>query len=213
MCCGVGRCVVLLLVFVLVLRSQPWFVCCIAGKYFQQFLQDQAARMVIDGGTEVRSIFEEVPYTTLKYMIEKLYLEDFYYFCQRIGGTTAEVMGKLLRARADQVTISITLNSFHTLYNEVGLARRDVAGVSFPARSCGASLLQANQRSSSRRGLYPCLGQLYPEGVEALSKVRLVFALLSALQRGLASYVYGGGGWRASGRHRGQAGAVVRKVP
>ena len=32
--------------------------------------------------------------------------------------------------------------------------------------------VQANQRSSSRRGLYPCLGQLYPEGIELLSKVR-----------------------------------------
>lgn len=30
---------------------------------------------------------------------------------------------------------------------------------------------QANQRSSSRRGLYPCLGQLYPEGIKLLSKV------------------------------------------
>ena len=89
------------------------------GKYFQQFLQEQAARKVIDGGTEARTIFEEVPYTTLKYMIEKLYLEDFYHFCQKIGGRTAEVMGTVLAARADQVTINITLNSFGTMYNEV----------------------------------------------------------------------------------------------
>lgn len=117
------------------------------GKYFQQFLQDQAARKVIEGGSEARTIFEEVPYTTLKYMIEKLYLEDFYYFCKKIGGATGEIMGSVLEARADQVTISITMNSFTTMYNE------------------------ANQRSSSRRGLYPCLGQLYPEGIKLLSKV------------------------------------------
>ena len=89
------------------------------GKYFQQFLQDQAARKVIEGGSEARTIFEEVPYTTLKYMIEKLYLEDFYYFCKKIGGATGEIMGSVLEARADQVTISITMNSFTTMYNEV----------------------------------------------------------------------------------------------
>ena len=68
---------------------------------------------------EARTIFEEVPYTTLKYMIEKLYLEDFYYFCKKIGGATGEIMGSVLEARADQVTISITMNSFTTMYNEV----------------------------------------------------------------------------------------------
>ena len=89
------------------------------GKYFQHFLQEQAARKVIDGGSEVRTIFDEIPYSTLQHMVVKLYLEDFYAFCKKLGGGTAEVMCSLLRARADEITINITLNSFGTVYNEV----------------------------------------------------------------------------------------------
>lgn len=49
----------------------------------------------------------------------KLYLEDFYHHCKAMGGATAEVMGKLLEARCDFITINVTLNSIGTSYNEV----------------------------------------------------------------------------------------------
>ena len=50
--------------------------------------------------------------------LTKLYLEDFYYFCQEVGGDTALVMGEILETRADTTAISITLNSFGTPLNE-----------------------------------------------------------------------------------------------
>lgn len=56
-------------------------------------------------------------------------------------------MSHILKTRADAIAINITLNSFHTFYNE-------------PAH-----------RTSSRRELYPSIGYLYPEGTEALSRV------------------------------------------
>jgi len=38
-------------------------------------------------------------------------LEDFYEFCQRVGGSTAEVMAEILDLEADRKAINITLNS------------------------------------------------------------------------------------------------------
>lgn len=51
--------------------------------------------------------------------VKKLYLEDFYYWTQRVGGFTAEVMGDILKSKADALAINLILNSFSTLYNDV----------------------------------------------------------------------------------------------
>ncbi|XP_064549905.1 probable V-type proton ATPase subunit d 2 [Drosophila montana] len=47
-------------------------------------------------------------------MIYKSYLEDFYKFCKKLGGTTAEVMCNILSFQADRRTIVIAVNSLHT---------------------------------------------------------------------------------------------------
>lgn len=117
------------------------------GPYFSQYLQDQIEKKTIEGASEVRNILEEVPISTLENTIMKLYLEDFYAFCQAVGGETAEQMGHLLKTRADTIAINITLNSFDTFYNE------------------------PSHRLSSRKALFPAFGYLYPEGTDALSKV------------------------------------------
>ena len=44
--------------------------------------------------------------------VKKLYLEDFYYWTQRVGGFTAEVMGDILKSKADALAINLVLNSF-----------------------------------------------------------------------------------------------------
>ncbi|EDV94479.1 probable V-type proton ATPase subunit d 2 [Drosophila grimshawi] len=44
----------------------------------------------------------------------KAYLEDFYKFCNKLGGTTANVMCDLLSFRADRHCITITVNSLDT---------------------------------------------------------------------------------------------------
>jgi V-type H+-transporting ATPase subunit d len=87
----------------------------------------------------------------------KLYLEDFYSFCEAMGGETAEVMCGLLRARADRAAINITLNSFGTQLND------------------------PTMRDTARRNLYPSIGELYPAGTELLAKVDEDMKLAQAL--------------------------------
>lgn len=71
----------------------------------------------------------------------KAYLEDFYAFCQKIGGPTAESMTKLLAFEADRRVLNITLNSFGT-----SLSKED------------------------RARLFPSIGRLYPAGNNILAK-------------------------------------------
>ncbi|CAN4118747.1 unnamed protein product [Withania somnifera] len=70
----------------------------------------------------------------------KAYLEDFYRFCQKLGGATAEIMSDLLSFEADRRAVNITINSIGT-----ELTRDD------------------------RRKLYSNFGLLYPYGHEELA--------------------------------------------
>lgn len=115
------------------------------GPYFQAYLDQSAS--AIGAASEVRHVLEEVQIEILKNSLMKLYLEDFYSFCEKLGGDTAEVMCGLLRARADRAAINITLNSFGTPLND------------------------ATMRETDRKRLYPSIGDLYPAGTELLSKV------------------------------------------
>lgn len=115
------------------------------GPYFQQYLDLNASRVSVAG--DVRNILEEVQIEILKHSLMKLYLEDFYYFCVKLGGETAEIMCPILRARADRNAINITLNSFGTPLND------------------------PTMRETERRNLYPSIGDLYPAGIELLTKV------------------------------------------
>jgi V-type H+-transporting ATPase subunit d len=125
------------------------------GVYFQQYLDSTSKR--ISEAAEVRNILEEVHIEILKHTIMKFYLEDFYAFCQKMGGDTAEVMGGLLRARADRNAINITLNSFGTPLNDPVM------------------------RETHRKLLYPAIGELYPEGIDSLVKVDDDAKLVSAV--------------------------------
>ncbi|OUC40551.1 ATP synthase, subunit C [Trichinella nativa] len=69
------------------------------------------------------------------------YLEDFYKFCCKLGGTTAEVMREILAFEADRRAIIITINSFDT-----ELSKDD------------------------REKLYPKCGKLYPDGLAHLAR-------------------------------------------
>lgn len=114
------------------------------GPYFSQFLAESAAR--IGSASEVRQVLEEVELEIVKHSLMKLYLEDFAAFCAQIGGDTAEVMGEILNARADQRAINVTLNSFGTPLNEPAM------------------------RQKERKQLYPSIGFLYPAGTQKLSE-------------------------------------------
>jgi V-type H+-transporting ATPase subunit d len=71
----------------------------------------------------------------------KAYLEDFYEFCQKLGGTTAQTMSTLLAFEADRRVLNITLNSFGT-----SLSKED------------------------RARLFPNIGRLFPAGNNVLAK-------------------------------------------
>mmetsp|Transcript_11385 Transcript_11385/g.13045 ORF Transcript_11385/g.13045 Transcript_11385/m.13045 type:complete len:393 (+) Transcript_11385:290-1468(+) len=112
------------------------------GKYFFQVIKDSLSP---DGN--VQEFLKEMPTTKLENMLRKLYLEDFFRFCEKLGGETAFSMCELLRARADAMAINITLNSFGTYLND------------------------PSARISDRKQLYPSIGHLYPEGIESLALV------------------------------------------
>mmetsp|Transcript_5363 Transcript_5363/g.9640 ORF Transcript_5363/g.9640 Transcript_5363/m.9640 type:complete len:393 (-) Transcript_5363:50-1228(-) len=112
------------------------------GKYMSRFLKDMA---VNKGADDLHTLLETLPTTTLEGALRKYYLEDFYFYCEELGGETADLMTELIKARADATAISITLNSFGTSLNE-------------PAR-----------RVKERKSLYPSIGFLYPEGTDKLA--------------------------------------------
>ena len=89
------------------------------GKYFAQFLADQAEASAVSGAEEARSRLSEMPLALLENSIMKLYLEDFYFWSQGVPGETAAQMRALLGARADAITINVTYNSLGTMYNNV----------------------------------------------------------------------------------------------
>jgi len=84
---------------------------------------------------------DEVNIEIIRNTVYKAYLEDFYQYCQDLGGDTADVMGRILNFEADRRSINITVNSF------------------------GTELTKGD-----RETMYPNFGLLYPEGVQKLSK-------------------------------------------
>ena len=53
--------------------------------------------------------------------VKKYWIEDFYYWTQEIGDYTGEMMGEILKTKADTLAINLILNSFNTIYNDVGV--------------------------------------------------------------------------------------------
>lgn len=113
------------------------------GPYFAMFLQESSNAMA----GEVRNVIEEVEIEIIKSSLIKYWIEDFHQYSSKLGGETAEIMGDILKVRADTNAINITLNSFGTPLNEPGM------------------------RTSDRKRLYPAVGHLYPAGTSMLHDV------------------------------------------
>lgn len=125
------------------------------GVYFQRYLDDSQTK--VTAASDVRNVLEDVQIEILKNTLMKYYLEDFYSFCMDLGGETAEIMGTLLKERADRNSINITLNSFGTPLNDAAM------------------------RETHRKNLYPAIGDLYPEGTDLLVKADDDQKLVAAL--------------------------------
>jgi V-type H+-transporting ATPase subunit d len=84
---------------------------------------------------------DELNIEIIRNTLYKAYLQDFYRYCQTLGGVTAEVMSQILQFEADRRAINITINSFGT-----------------------------ELKKEERETLYPSFGMLFPEGTEKLTK-------------------------------------------
>jgi len=113
------------------------------GPYFAMFLQESNDK----GGGAVRNVIEEVEIEIIKSSLIKYWIEDFSQYVSKLGGDTPEIMGELLKVRADTNAINITLNSFGTSLNDPAM------------------------RISDRKRLYPSVGHLYPAGTSMLADV------------------------------------------
>lgn len=69
----------------------------------------------------MKTLLEEHSLTMLYQGVMRLYLEDFYYWTQSLGGYTSEMMGEILKTKADTLAINLIFSSFNTIYNEVGV--------------------------------------------------------------------------------------------
>jgi|NOAtaT_7_FD_contig_111_695808_length_1304_multi_3_in_0_out_0_1 V-type H+-transporting ATPase subunit d len=113
------------------------------GPYFAKFLQEASAR----NGGDSFGVIEEVEIEIIKSSLLKYWIEDFYSYCQKLGGETSELMDEILSIRADTNAINITLNSFGTPLND------------------------PQMRMTERKALYPSVGYLYPAGTHRLLDV------------------------------------------
>lgn len=84
---------------------------------------------------------DEMNIEIIRNTLYKAYLEAFWSFCKKIGGTTAEIMCEILAFEADRRAFIITINSFGT-----ELSKDD------------------------RAKLYPRCGKLHPDGLAALAR-------------------------------------------
>lgn len=118
------------------------------GKYFEAYLKEAGSGE--DGPLtdvqkdKVEGILTHKDLEIMKASLKKAWLEDFYGFCDGYGGTTAEVMGHMLKMEADFRTLLVTFNSLNTALSAEG------------------------QREDVRNPLYPTFGYLYPEGFKAV---------------------------------------------
>jgi V-type H+-transporting ATPase subunit d len=112
------------------------------GPYFESFLQSIQSE---DGNVDVAQVLSETDLDIMKNILRKAWLEDFYAFCVGLGGTTAQVMGHILKMEADFAVLSVTLNALNTP-------------------------LGSAQQLADRNALYPNFGYLFPEGAEKVRK-------------------------------------------
>jgi len=106
---------------------------------------------------KLRDIMEESDIEVITQHIEKYWLEDFYRYCRKLGGITAEVMCPLLEFRADMRAINIMINSMDS------------------------SLNQLENRETIRAELFCAFGSLYPEGVRKFNDVSTIEELRDVL--------------------------------
>jgi V-type H+-transporting ATPase subunit d len=128
------------------------------GSYFEEFMKstsEEASKGLEKN--QVGGILTKADLEIMKASLKKAWLEDFYRFSMSIGGTTAEVMGDMLRTEADFRVLLVTLNALNTDMSK-------------------------ESRLQDRNALYPSFGNLYPEGTKDLRKAWSETTVRTALE-------------------------------
>jgi len=134
------------------------------GQYFENYFIEIRASSNDASLKQIKNIMEESEVEVIKERVQKYWLEDFYKYCQKLGGITAEVMLPLLEFRADMQAINIMLNSFDTSLNE------------------------PNERDT-RQQLFCHFGGLYPNEISSMRNIRNVDELLNLLNKNGSSWI------------------------
>jgi V-type H+-transporting ATPase subunit d len=137
------------------------------GPYFMKFLEEEMKKEGGDSRTmnEVQNLFKELKPEYIRTSLKKLWLEDFYEFCEKQLNPTSELMMKdLIKFEADFKTIQV-------IYNSIG--NREL--------NTSAKILEA------RKKLCPALGYLYPDAKTSLLNATTVEQLKEAV-RSVAGY-------------------------
>eukprot|EP00747_Dinoflagellata_sp_TGD_P162714 gnl/TRDRNA2_/TRDRNA2_180623_c0_seq1.p1 gnl/TRDRNA2_/TRDRNA2_180623_c0~~gnl/TRDRNA2_/TRDRNA2_180623_c0_seq1.p1 ORF type:complete len:396 (-),score=120.98 gnl/TRDRNA2_/TRDRNA2_180623_c0_seq1:7-1194(-) len=132
------------------------------GPYFEEYLmeadrdKEEMKRAGIEH-SQVGGILTKQDLEIMKATLKKAWLEDFYEFVMKQGGTTAEVMGHMLKTEADFRVLLVTLNALNTS-------------------------LSTESKIQDRNSLYPSFGYLYPEGTKELRKAWSETTVRTALE-------------------------------
>jgi len=110
------------------------------GKYFERFLESQNILAQKDGMESFQRIFNEEDIDLITNTVLKFWLEDFYRFCQGLGGDTGTIMKELLEFEADKRAILVMIHSNNTELNQIA-------------------------RQKERQRLFCSFGSLYFEGI------------------------------------------------
>lgn len=126
------------------------------GPYLEDYFQTHSFNDTVSS-SKLGSLLTEQDMEIMRSSLKKNWLEDFYYFCLKLGGATAEVMGHILRREADLRVLSVTLNTINTP-------------------------LGSSARLQDRNALYPGFGYLYPYGTDRIRKARNDSTVRAALE-------------------------------
>lgn len=135
------------------------------GPYFIKFLEQYTEGDQNISMNEIQQFFKDVKPEEIRTSLKKIWLEDFYIFCEEnLGATSKDFMLDILKFEADFKTIQI-------IYNSIG----------------NRELSSADQRSSKRKRLCPALGYLYPDTEKDLVNAASLDGLRDAV-KGIGNY-------------------------
>lgn len=110
------------------------------GPYFMKFLEQSIVHSEERNLNDIQ-VFKDMKPEEIRTTLKKMWLEDFYYFCDKeLSGVSREMMLELLNIEADFKTIQV-------IYNSIGNKEYNTA-------------LKMNE---IRTKLCPCIGNLYPD--------------------------------------------------